>query len=78
MDQETKDKLKLIPTKTCTVCKTKRSYGNPMTKCYECGKFFCYNHIQASQVKKGMGSGEALRDICGKCVSKHNYSVCGS
>jgi len=73
MDQKTKDKLKNIPRKLCLICKSKRSYTNPIAKCYECENDFCYNHILGGQVNDKMKENDKIRDVCKKCKHKHSY-----
>jgi len=73
MDQKIIDKLKNIPHATCAKCKRKRSHTNPMARCDECGKKFCYDHIQCMQFKDGMRESDELRDICDDCKQLHGY-----
>lgn len=62
MNQETKDKLKLIPKSKCTICGTSKSYTNPMAKCKRCGKKFCFDHINSKIEKDG------VNDYCDNCL----------
>ena len=73
MDQTTKAKLKKIPKTICAKCKSKRSYGNPMAKCDECGARFCFDHIWGGQIKKDMSKNESVRDICDFCKERGDY-----
>jgi hypothetical protein len=72
MDIATKEKLKNIPRSKCSKCKEKRTYHNPLAKCYECGKKFCFDHIWALQYKKGQENQE-VKDICEACKIKGGY-----
>ena len=47
--------------------------SNYKPKNFECKKFFCFDHILAGQIKKGMGENEEIRDICEICVKTHEY-----
>ncbi len=73
LTQEQKDKLKALPKVKCAKCGKSRYYANPFAKCFECGKKFCFDHIFGSQIKKGMGKNEVVRDICEKCKEKFGY-----
>jgi len=73
MDQETKNKLKSMPRSTCSECRSKRSYRNPIAKCFECLQKFCYDHIWCMQVKQGMANSDELRSVCEKCQNQHGY-----
>lgn len=75
MSQEAKNKLKLIPRRTCAVCGTKRGYTNPMAECFECKKDFCFDHINGLQVAPNQKTHEPVRDVCEKCVEKFNYKT---
>ena len=73
MAYSTKQKLASLPRAVCSVCHSKRSYGNPMAKCWECGKKFCFDHLWGGLFKKGMKLTETLRDVCDKCKEKYHY-----
>ena len=73
MTDEQKQSLKNIPKRVCHICKSKRFYTNPMERCFECEKSFCFDHINAGMMKKGMSENERVRDICDECVSKFGY-----
>lgn len=75
MNQETKDKLRLIPKTSCFKCHSKRSYKNPMGRCCECGNKFCYDHLHSLQFKEGMSQSEEFRSPCEECKIKHNYQT---
>ena len=75
MTQEAKDRLKNTPRRQCYICKSKKSYGNPVIKCDQCGKFACFDHIHANQIKKGMDNNERLRDVCPNCKKKYEYGT---
>ena len=69
MTEEAKGKLKALSKVrvVCAKCGSLKSYRNPMAKCFECGKKFCYDHIYGCQFKTGMGINEKTRDICQEC-----------
>lgn len=73
MTNTDKQRLASIPVTRCAKCRSKRSYGNPMAKCYQCGKKFCFDDIWGGLYRKGMGLNESLRDVCDKCKEKFNY-----
>ena len=73
MNQETKDKLKLIPRVKCFKCLRNKSYINPIDRCYECGNKFCFDHLYGGQVNEKMSKNEPARSICEDCKIKHNY-----
>ncbi len=75
MNQETKDKLKLIPKVSCFKCKSTISYLNPMDKCFECGNKFCFVHIYGSQINEKMSENEPARSVCESCRTKHGYHL---
>lgn len=54
MNEETKERLKNIPIKRCSICRTQRSYTNPLEKCSVCGEWFCYDHLKTSLEKNGV------------------------
>lgn len=64
-----------LETKKCTVCKCRRGYTNPMAKCFECKKPFCFDHIHCLQHKENMAENALLRDVCAKCIKKHGYKT---
>lgn len=59
--------------KICEICGSKRNYRNPMAKCYECKKNFCFDHITAGNVNNKMLKGDEVRDVCEADVKKFNY-----
>lgn len=63
------------PTKTCSICKSKKTYKNPLTKCFECKKDFCYDHINSIQMNNKMKKEDELRDVCDECQKKHRYKT---
>lgn len=73
LSNEAKEKLRNIPKSRCSVCDSPRSYTNPMERCFECKKKFCFDHIFTMQVKPNMKNGDPVRDICEKCKTKYNY-----
>ena len=58
----------------CFNCRSKRSYGNPFWKCFECKKRFCADCIWGGQIKKGMRENEEVRDICDDCKKEKDYN----
>lgn len=48
--------------------------NNYLGRCFECKEQFCYDHIWALQVKKGMLKNDKVRDICEKCKEKYKYT----
>ena len=70
-DQRVKKQLKLIPKVTCSFCGLKVHYQNPMARCAECKKKYCYDFIRGACWKKGMGN--KSEDVCLKCFDKFNY-----
>lgn len=77
MTQLAKDKLKTLSVTHCAKCDSRRSYTNPMARCYECKKKFCYDHILGAQHRKGMDENEQSRDICENCQKVHKYQSVG-
>jgi len=75
MKQETIDRLKEIPVTRCAKCDSRRSYTNPMARCYECKKKFCYDHISGLQVNKSMKQNDEVRYVCGDCKISHEYKT---
>lgn len=75
MTKETKNKLSKIPRRECSVCHTKKSYTNPMAKCFECQQWFCYDHINGLQYNNKMKKNEPIRDVCFECTKKFNYKT---
>ena len=69
------EKLHARPRTTCAKCGSKRSYTNPMAKCFECGKKFCFDDIWGGlYCKERMKLTDTLRDVCvDKCKDKFNY-----
>lgn len=73
MTQEAKDKLAQIPRSRCSICDTPQSYTNPISKCVECQKKFCYDHILGGQIK-GIKE-ESIKDVCQNCKDKFHYKT---
>jgi len=73
MDDKTKLRLKSISRSRCSICNTPRSYMNPMAKCWECEKKFCFDHIYGLQINDKMALTDEVRDICEECKKKYNY-----
>lgn len=66
-------KLASIPRPRCAKCNSIKSYTNPMAKCFECKKRFCYDDINSLQVNAMMKESEEVRHICDKCKEKYEY-----
>lgn len=73
MTDVAKEQLRNTPRAKCAICGTKRNYTNPMAKCWECQKKYCFDHIFCGQVKVGMKETEEVRDICDNCRDKCGY-----
>lgn len=73
-------RLKMLPRvkRTCAECGSVKSYKNPVARCFECGRIFCFDHIWGGQAKAGMKQGEPGRDICEYCKGKYNYKTIGT
>jgi len=52
--------------------------SNHLAKCYECKKFFCYDHICGGMVNHTMRDTERIRDVCEKCKEEFTYLSAGS
>lgn len=68
-----KEELRKLPRKQCSICERKAYYQNPIDKCFECGKHFCFDHIYGGQVNDKMVENDVIRNICEKCRVKHEY-----
>ena len=55
------------PRTKCHVCQTTQRYMNPMARCFECKKKFCYDHILGGMVCPSMKENEEVRNICESC-----------
>lgn len=75
LSDEQKALLRKIPKTRCVRCNSVYSRTNPMAKCFECGKRFCFDHIYGGQVNKSMSENERIRDICEKCKAEFNYQT---
>jgi hypothetical protein len=73
MTDEQKAHLKSLPRKTCTACGSKQGYMNPMMKCFECKKPYCFEHSHRGLWKKGMKNTELWRDVCDSCKESKGY-----
>ena len=70
------NQLKELPKHNkCSVCSAQRSYTNPLEKCFECKKRFCYRHIWGGQIKDGMKKDELVRNICESCRKSKGYKT---
>lgn len=68
-----REQLKNLQVSRCFKCNSVRSHTSPITKCWECKKKFCYNHIFGGQINKGMKKNNCIRDICDECKKEKNY-----
>ena len=66
-------KLASIRRPRCAKCNKKRTYLNPLAKCYKCGQKFCFDHINCLQVNNKMKNTDELREICDECKYEHEY-----
>ena len=73
MDKNSKDKLKNIPRRKCEICKRFKSYTNPLNCCFECKKYFCYDHCDDYLLKNGSDIEGNLRNVCENCAKLFNY-----
>lgn len=62
----------------CSICRKYRQDDNPMAKCYECHKLFCYDHIIGGQIKDTMRKTDLIRDVCADCSASHGYYNIGT
>lgn len=51
--------------KRCCLCGVNSGY---LAKCYECGKVYCYDHINGSGIKRGMHISARIKDVCDECL----------
>lgn len=68
-------KLASIPRTRCAKCNKARTYLNPMAKCWECKKKFCYNDINCLQVNDTMNENDEVRHTCDECKEEHGYKT---
>ena len=75
MSEEAKAKLRKYPkvVRRCSICNTPRTYTNPVWKCDQCGKFFCFDHLHGGQVNDKMKENEEVKNICKECKMKYGY-----
>ncbi|KKL98363.1 hypothetical protein LCGC14_1825150 [marine sediment metagenome] len=75
MDEGAKERLKNLPRARCAECNSKQSSTNPMARCYEDKKKYCYDHIYAGLYsEKRMRVDDELRNVCGACKEKWGYT----
>lgn len=67
--------LKNKPKKRCSTCNTSISRTNPMAKCQECGKNYCFDHIYGGMINDKMAQNEEVRNICEECKPKYEYTA---
>ncbi len=73
LSTETKNMLKNRKKAACFKCNSKKSYTNPMEKCFECKEKFCFDHIIGGLSKEGMSQNEEFRSTCERCKKDHDY-----
>lgn len=73
MSDQDKARLKQIPRPRCFVCGSVRHYTNPVEKCFECKKRFCYEHLWGGQVNEEMKENDEVKKVCEKCRKEFNY-----
>jgi len=59
----------------CSKCGSTKRYTNPMARCWECKKKFCFKHIWGGQINETMGGNEQVRDICEDCKKSRGYKT---
>lgn len=75
MSEAIKARLAKIPQSRCFVCNSPKSYTNPVEKCFECKRKFCYDHLWGGQVNAEMTPNQQVRQVCDECRKKHNYNT---
>ena len=73
MGVSTKLKLASLSRARCTKCNSVRTYLNPLAKCFECMKKFCFDDINCLQVNNAMKENDEARHICDECKEKYEY-----
>ena len=66
--------LKKQPPTKCTACGTRKSYTNPVEKCVECGKRFCFDHIKRGH-NNTMSKNDEIVYVCLECFDSKNYKT---
>jgi hypothetical protein len=64
---------KNIVASKCKVCQRKSGNGTPLSKCFDCKKKFCHEHIWGGQVNAKMKENDPIRDLCNDCKKKGGY-----
>jgi len=80
MDAKAKERLKaliLLPKARCTKCDSIVGYTNPMRRCFECKKKFCFDHSESAVSNKTMTSNIEGRVVCFPCKKEHHYTSIG-
>ncbi|MEA2036688.1 MAG: hypothetical protein U9O94_04220, partial [Nanoarchaeota archaeon] len=67
LDIKDKDRLRNIKRAICNKCKSISHYTNPMARCWQCKKKYCYNHIFGGQLNSTMKENDTIRDVCKSC-----------
>ena len=75
MTIETKARLAKIPKSRCFICKSPISHTNPLEKCFECKKRFCFGHLWGGQINEKMKENDEVRKICDKCRIRFDYKT---
>lgn len=73
MNIRDKQRLASIPRTRCNRCKKVRTYENPVAKCWECRKKFCFKDINSGQINNTMKENDEVRNICDLCKKEHRY-----
>ena len=68
MSQTAKETLKNAPRSVCGICHSKRTYTNPMAKCWKCKQKCCFDHITAGMFTEDMNDNDEQRDYCDSCL----------
>lgn len=73
MDEATKERLKQYKTyDKCEKCGGKRSRNNPLDKCCECKKRFCFDHLYGGALKT-KNPNEPIKTVCESCFDSLGY-----
>ena len=76
MDEKALDRLAKTPDRaTCFKCGSKRTYTNPMARCFECKNKFCFDDLNSGQINSEMSKNDPIRDICDACRIKFKYQT---
>lgn len=75
MDEATKKRVRnYIPHAVCSRCGSKQNYRNPIDRCEECKKKYCFDHIWGGLYSPTrMKKTDALRSICDEDKIRYGY-----